>query len=171
MRKKTKGILKPLPASPRPLSNGFQLSEITREKSDDFVGFAVVCGSNDNRVCLKERHLATTQNSKSEYRAKRPDGTHSKQISKDEKSSNVKLPAHRAGLPEEEVLFILCPFLPAGRQGPRLSRFGGTGHVPAKIQMTNGCQNDSMSRFFFFAQFSHLRLEFYLNLELWHLTF
>jgi hypothetical protein len=34
-----------------------------------------------------------------------------------------------AGLPEEEVSFILCPFLPAGRQGPRLSRFGGTGHI------------------------------------------
>jgi len=26
----------------------------------------------------------------------------------------------------------LCPFLPAGRQGPCLSRFGGTGHVPAR---------------------------------------
>ncbi len=34
----------------------------------------------------------------------------------------MKPPAHRAGLPEKEVSFILCPFLPAGRQGPRLSR-------------------------------------------------
>jgi hypothetical protein len=49
------------------------------------------------------------------------------------KNFNVKLPAHRAGLPEEEVSFILCPFLPAGRQGPRLSRFGGTGHVSVKL--------------------------------------
>jgi hypothetical protein len=33
--------------------------------------------------------------------------------------------AGTAGLPGEEVSFILCP-------RPRLSRFGGTGHVPAK---------------------------------------
>jgi hypothetical protein len=58
---------------------------------------------------------------------------------------NVKLPAHRAGpfdkahgpeqvegLPGKAYHFTLCPFLPAGRQGPRLSRFGGTGHVPVK---------------------------------------
>jgi hypothetical protein len=58
--------------------------------------------------------------------------------------TRVKLPADRAGLPEEQVSFILlCPFLPAlytmlgsgpaGRQGSRLSRFGGTGHVPVTI--------------------------------------
>jgi len=57
----------------------------------------------------------------------------------------VKLPACGAGpfdrthgselveeLPGEEVSFILCPLLPAGRYGPRLCRFGGTGHVPAR---------------------------------------
>jgi hypothetical protein len=33
---------------------------------------------------------------------------------------NVKLRAHRAGLPGNEISFLLCPFLPAGRQGPRL---------------------------------------------------
>jgi hypothetical protein len=41
----------------------------------------------------------------------------------------MKPPAHRAGLPGHAVAcrvrakvisFILCPFLPAGRQGPRL---------------------------------------------------
>jgi hypothetical protein len=42
----------------------------------------------------------------------------------------VKLPAPRAGLPEEEISFILCPFLPAGRQGPRLQA-GLAGHVSA----------------------------------------
>jgi hypothetical protein len=47
-------------------------------------------------------------------------------------SEIVKLPAHRAGLPGNEISFLLCPFLPAGRQGPRLSRFGGTGHLPVK---------------------------------------
>ncbi len=45
----------------------------------------------------------------------------------------MKLPAHRAGLPghavasrmrAKEVSFILCPFLPAGSQGPRGARSG-----------------------------------------------
>ena len=44
--------------------------------------------------------------------------------------------ASRAGSGEQGASkgsFVpLCPFLPAGRKGPRLSRFGGTGHVPAK---------------------------------------
>jgi hypothetical protein len=52
-------------------------------------------------------------------------------------STKVKLPTHpvrtgqaRRGLPEEEVSLIVCPFLPAGRQGLRLqggasgARFG-----------------------------------------------
>jgi len=34
------------------------------------------------------------------------------------------------GFPAMYYHFILCPFLPAGRQGPRLSRQSGTGHVP-----------------------------------------
>jgi hypothetical protein len=45
----------------------------------------------------------------------------------------VKLPAHRAGLPGMVYQLYLCPFLPAGRQGTRLSRFGETGHVPVKM--------------------------------------
>ncbi len=54
--------------------------------------------------------------------------------------SDVKLSAHTAGLPghavanrmrAKEVSFILCLFLPAGRQEPRLSHLSGTGHVPA----------------------------------------
>ena len=51
----------------------------------------------------------------------------------------MKLSAHpvrtgqaRQGFPGEEIPFVLCPFLDADRQGPRLSRFGGTGHVPVK---------------------------------------
>ena len=31
----------------------------------------------------------------------------------------MKLPAHRAGLPEEEVSFILCPLTPPTRRGLR----------------------------------------------------
>jgi hypothetical protein len=34
--------------------------------------------------------------------------------------SILKLPAQGAGLPEVEVSFILCSFLPASRLGPRL---------------------------------------------------
>jgi len=30
----------------------------------------------------------------------------------------IEAPAHRPGLPGKEILFLLCPFLPAGRQGP-----------------------------------------------------
>jgi len=30
----------------------------------------------------------------------------------------------------KEISFIVCPFLPAGRQEPGLSRFGGMRHVP-----------------------------------------
>ncbi len=44
----------------------------------------------------------------------------------------VKLSARRAQLPGKELYFKLSPFLPAGRQGPRLFRFGGTGHLPDK---------------------------------------
>ncbi len=60
----------------------------------------------------------------------------------------VKLPGHSGarqacrGFPgarsgereasKKEVMFSLCPFLPAGRQGPRPSRVGGTGHLPAQ---------------------------------------
>ena len=63
-----------------------------------------------------------------------------KRVPPDRSPLYVKLPAHRAGLPghpvasrmrAKEVSFILCPFLPAGRQGPHLSRLSGTGHVPA----------------------------------------
>ena len=63
----------------------------------------------------------------------------------------MKLPGHRAGLPGHAVAsglrakensFILCSFLPAGRQGPRLSRFGGTGHVPVtKFETSTNVQN------------------------------
>ena len=35
---------------------------------------------------------------------------------------NVKLPGHRPGLPGRVVSFHVVPLLPAGRQGPRLSR-------------------------------------------------
>jgi hypothetical protein len=63
----------------------------------------------------------------------------------------VKLPAHpvrtgqaRRGFPERQFHFILCPFLPTGRQGPCLSRFGGTGHVPV---------NSSQSEFLFVSSF------------------
>jgi uncharacterized protein Yka (UPF0111/DUF47 family) len=34
------------------------------------------------------------------------------------KGGKLKLPTHSAGLPGNDLLFILCPFLPAGRQGP-----------------------------------------------------
>ncbi len=56
MRKKAKGILKPLPAPPRPFGNPFQLSKILGEEGDDLVGLTVVCGSDDNGVCFEERH-------------------------------------------------------------------------------------------------------------------
>jgi hypothetical protein len=56
MRKKAKGILKSLPAPPRPLGNSFQLSKILGEKGNDLIRLAVVCGSNHNGICLKERH-------------------------------------------------------------------------------------------------------------------
>ncbi len=55
----------------------------------------------------------------------------------------MKLHGHRPGLPghvvasgkrAKEISFQLCPFLPAGRQEPRLSRFGGKGHLPVNIQ-------------------------------------
>ena len=42
----------------------------------------------------------------------------------------VKAGQARRGFPERNDHFILCPFLPAGRQGPRLSRQSGTGHLP-----------------------------------------
>ena len=45
----------------------------------------------------------------------------------------MKLSAHRAGLPGEEVSFILCPFLPAGRQEPRTNKAGFAGHVPVNV--------------------------------------
>ena len=45
----------------------------------------------------------------------------------------VKLRTHRWGFPARYFHFILCPSLPAGRHGPRLSRFGRTGHSPVKV--------------------------------------
>jgi len=44
----------------------------------------------------------------------------------------MKLPAHRAGLPGKVISFYIVPLPAYRRQGPRLSRFGGTGHVPVK---------------------------------------
>jgi len=41
--------------------------------------------------------------------------------------------AGTVGLPGEEVSFILCPFLPAGRQGLHLPCSGEAGHVPVDL--------------------------------------
>lgn len=41
---------------------------------------------------------------------------------------NVKLPPHKAGLPEKEISLILCPLIPP-------IPFGGTGYVPVNINM------------------------------------
>jgi hypothetical protein len=46
--------------------------------------------------------------------------------------SNVKLPAHRAELPEKEVSFILCPLTPPTRRGLR-----GTSRSKPNCQMRN----------------------------------
>jgi hypothetical protein len=47
----------------------------------------------------------------------------------------VKLPAHGAGLPGEEISFLLCPFLPAvGRD--RAYKAGLAGHVPVKVNVS-----------------------------------
>jgi len=44
--------------------------------------------------------------------------------------ANVKLPAHRAGLPGKGMSFLIVPLDPAYRAGL-------TGHLPVKVQMTN----------------------------------
>jgi hypothetical protein len=55
------------------------------------------------------------------------------------KISNVKLPAHGAGLPGEELSFILCPLTPP--------EAGLAGHVPAKIQMSKEYQSSKRKIF------------------------
>ncbi len=62
MGKKAESVLKPLFAPSRSFGNSLQLSKITGEKSDDLVGFTVVCGSNDDGICLEERHKETKSN-------------------------------------------------------------------------------------------------------------
>jgi hypothetical protein len=56
MRKEAKGILKSLPAPPRPLGNSFQLSKILGKEGDDLIGLSVVEGANHNGICREERH-------------------------------------------------------------------------------------------------------------------
>ena len=56
MRKEAQGILKSLPAPPRPFRYSFQLSEILGEEGDDLIGFSVVEGANYNGIRREERH-------------------------------------------------------------------------------------------------------------------
>ena len=65
MRKETEGILKSLPAPPRPLCNPFQLTKIFGEESDDLIGLTVVERANHNGIRFEERHKRTRSNSKS----------------------------------------------------------------------------------------------------------
>ncbi len=47
----------------------------------------------------------------------------------------MKLPVHYVGtgLPGNEISFLLCPSLPAGRQGPRLSRHRRDGPLASQL--------------------------------------
>ena len=62
MRKKAKGVLKPLLAPPGPLCNAFQLTKISGKKSDDLIGIPVVEGTNHNGIRREERHKRTRSN-------------------------------------------------------------------------------------------------------------
>ena len=58
-----------------------------------------------------------------------------RQVHGGESNRTAHGPEQVEGLPGKVYHFILCPFLPAGRQGPRLSRFGGTGHIPVNRRL------------------------------------
>ncbi len=66
MRKETEGILKSLPAPPRPFGNPFQLTKIFSEESDDLVGLTVIERANHNGIRFEEGHMKNQV--KSEYR-------------------------------------------------------------------------------------------------------
>jgi hypothetical protein len=53
-----------------------------------------------------------------------------KSVEIDKTMSNVKLPAHKAGLPGKEISFILCPITPPTRRGLR-----GTCRSKLKVQI------------------------------------
>lgn len=56
MRKEAKGVLKSLPAPPRPLGYSLQLSKILGEEGDDFIRLTVVEGTSDDGIGREERH-------------------------------------------------------------------------------------------------------------------
>src|SRR4030042_255304 len=62
MREEAKGVLKSLPAPPRPLCYSVQLSKFPGEEGDDFIGLTIVEGANHNGIGREKRHKRTKLN-------------------------------------------------------------------------------------------------------------
>jgi hypothetical protein len=64
MRKRGKGILKSLPASPCPLCDALQFSKIFGKESDDLIGLSIVERTGYNGMGREKWHKKTKSNPK-----------------------------------------------------------------------------------------------------------